>query len=180
MATKNRLRYASAGIISGLMLLMVGGLDAQRGRTRGGDPTQPLAIGARAGFDLDDRNWSVGGQARLMLPFLPAIEWMPSGDVFFLDGQKEWQINLDVAIQLLPFAYGGGGLAIARDSLPTSAGPSTETGYNVFFGFNAPALRLPVMPFAEARWTMINRLVHPFRIVAGLNVPLGERPAGRR
>ena len=179
MATKNGIRCASVGIVSALMLVIGGGAEAQRGgRTMGrgpGGPMPPPAIGARVGLDLDERNWSVGGQARFSLPFLPSLEWLPSGDVFFLEGQKQWQINLDAAIQLLPYAYGGAGFAFARDSLPTSSGPTTETGYNLFIGINAPTLRLPIMPFAEARWTIINRFVRPFRVVAGVNIPLGER-----
>jgi hypothetical protein len=115
-----------------------------------------------------------------MLPFLPAVEWLPSGDVFFLEDQKQWQLNLDAAIQLFPIVYAGAGFAIARDSLPTSSGPTTETGYNLFVGLNISAAGLPIMPFAEARWTMINRFVRPFRLVAGLNVPLGGRPIRRR
>jgi hypothetical protein len=183
MAVKNRRGCGALGMAGALLLLVVGGAEAQRGRSVGGDPggqMQPPAVGARVGLDWNEKNWSVGGQVRFMLPGLPGLEWSPSGDVFFLDGQKEWQINLDAAIQLLPIVYAGAGFAIARDSLPTSSGPSTETGYNLFFGFNAPALRLPIIPFAEARWTMINRFVRPFRIVAGLNIPLGERSTRRR
>ncbi|MFC1639430.1 hypothetical protein ACFL3B_01545 [Gemmatimonadota bacterium] len=180
MAVENRIRCASACIVGALLLLSAGGADAQRGLPAGGGPTQPLAIGARAGFDWDERNWSVGGQVRLMLPSVPGLEFLPSADVYFLDGQKQWQINVDAAIQLFPIAYAGAGLAIARDSLPTSSGPTIENGYNLFIGINAPALRLPIMPFAEARWTTINRLVRPFRVVAGLNVPLGRRLTRRR
>ncbi len=176
MAVNKRIRYTSVGIVSGLLLLIGGGVEAQRGRPGRGGSIQPPAIGVRAGFDWDEKNWSVGGQVRIMLPALPGLTISPSGDVFFLEGQKQWQINLDAAIQVIPIAYAGAGFAIAQDSLPTSAGPTTETGYNLFIGINAPDLRLPVMPFAEFRWTMINQLVRPFRMIAGLNVPLGERP----
>ena len=183
MAVHKAIRKGSVGIVSALLLLCVGGAEAQRGRPvsgGSGGETTPPAIGVRVGLDWDDRDWSVGGQVKLMLPFMTGLEWVPSADVFFKDGQKEWQINLDAAIQVLPFAYGGAGFAIARDSLPTSSGPSTETGYNLFIGLNPPALSLPIMPFAEARWTMINRFVRPFRIVAGLSVTLGKRPSRRR
>lgn len=178
MAVKNRKNCGAFAIAGALLLALAGGAAAQRGQPVRGDqmgPIQPPAIGARVGMDWKEHDWSVGGQIKFTLPFLPGFEWSPSGDVFFLDEQKEWQINLDAAIQILPIVYAGAGFAVARDSLPTSSGPSTETGYNLFFGFNAPELRLPVMPFAEARWTMINHFVRPFRIVAGLNVPLGKR-----
>ena len=185
MVAIKRTRCWSAGIVSALLLLLiVTGAEAQRGtRPGGGGPigsVTPPAIGARVGLDWDDRILSVGGQARFMLPFLPDLEFMPSADVFLLDEQNEWQLNLDAALQLFPIVYGGAGLAIARDSLPTSSGPSMETGYNLFLGLNVPSLRFPIKPFAEARWTMINRFVNPFRIVAGLSVPLGGRPDRRR
>ena len=181
MAAKRRVRCYSASVVSVLLLIVGNATEAQRGpRPGGAGVVLPPAVGARVGLDLDERNWSVGGQARFMLPFLPGLEWLPSADVFFLEERKEWQINIDAAIQLLPIAYAGAGWTIARDSLPTSSGPTTETGYNLFIGLNFPSLRLPIMPFAEARWTMINQLVRPFRIVAGVSVPLGERPTRRR
>ena len=184
MAVEKRTRCGTVGIVGLLLLLLCAGAEAQRGgrpagRGAGGEQTPP-AVGARVGWDWDESNWSVGGQARFMLPFLPGLEFLPSGDVFFLEGQKQWQLNLDAAIQLFPIVYAGAGFAVARDSLPTSGGPTTETGYNVFAGLNGPALDLPIVPFVEARWTLINRFVRPFRIVAGLNVPLGGEPDRRR
>jgi hypothetical protein len=104
----------------------------------------------------------------------------PSADVFLLDDKNEWQVNLDVVMQLLPIMYGGAGFAVARDSLPTSAGPTTETGYNLFLGLTLPSLRFPVRPFAEVRWTQINRLVRPRRVVAGFNLSLTGEPGRRR
>jgi len=116
---------------------------------------------------------------RFELPFLPGLEMVPSGDLLLDDTKDEWQLNLDAALQVLPFAYLGAGFAVANDSLPTSSGPTMETGYNIFVGFNIPMLRLPIVPFAEARRTTINRFVQPFRAVVGLSVVLG-RPEGRR
>jgi hypothetical protein len=139
-----------------------------------------LAVGPRVGGDWDERIWSVGGQARISLPFLPGLQVSPSADVFLLDEQNEWQINLDVVLQLLPIIYGGAGLVVARDSLPTSDGPSTETGYNLFLGLRLPTMSFPVKPFAEVRWTEINRLVRPRRVVVGVDVLLSGQPYRRR
>lgn len=183
MAAGSRNRRRAILLVGG-MLLSVSWAEAQMGTGPGGmgpsGPFPPPAIGARGGLDWDERNWSLGGQARFILPFLPVLECIPSGDVFFLEERKQWQINIDAALQILPFAYTGGGLAVAFDSLPTSSGPTVETGYNLFIGFNIPARTLPVIPFAEARWTMINRFVQPFRTVVGVNVPLGRQPDRRR
>lgn len=183
--TIHRTIRCSVLLASILTLLSADGAKAQRGAGfgRGSDGfTPPPAIGARIGrswgWDVDV--WTVGGHARIPLPGMPAILIAPSGDVLLSDGPNEWQINLDVALQLLPFAYGGGGFAIAKDSLPTSPGPTTETGYNLFVGLDLPNLRFPIRPFAELRWTEINKLVSPFRAVAGFIVPLGRSGSRRR
>ena len=184
MASFRQIARNTAGVVSVMVLFGAGDMHAQRAQRPGGRGsggiTPPPALGARVGLDMDDRVWSIGGQVRFTPPFLPGLEIMPSGDVFLRGEQNEWQLNLDAVLQLLPIIYGGAGLAITRDSLPTSEGPSTETGYNLFLGLSVPSLRFPIKPFAEARWTTINRFVRPFRIVMGLNVPLGGSPGRSR
>jgi len=130
-------------------------------------------IGARASLNWDEEVWGVGGHLKFMLPFLPGISIQPSGDLFFTDERNEWQVNIDAVLQLASIVYGGAGFAVARDSLPTAAAPSTETGYNLFLGLQIPRYAFPVKPFVEARWTYINRRVRPFRVMAGLSVRLG-------
>jgi hypothetical protein len=139
-----------------------------------------VALGPRVGGDWDDKVWSVGGQARISLPFLPGLQVSPSADVFLLEEENEWQVNLDVALRLLPVVYGGAGFAVARTTLPTNDDPSTETGYNLFLGLTLPNLRFPVRPFAEVRWTEINRLVRPRRVVVGFDLSLGGQLYRRR
>jgi hypothetical protein len=139
-----------------------------------------VALGPRVGVDWDDKIWSVGAQMRMMLPSVPGVVFSPSADVYFLDGDDEWQVNLDVVLQLLPIIYGGAGLAIAKDSLPTSAGPTTETGFNLILGLTLPSLRFPVRPFVEGRWTEINALVKPRRVVLGFDLSLTGQLFRRR
>ncbi len=178
MPTRKTIDGWTYGLIFMVVALVPGKIDAQMGRPPA--PVPPLAIGARVGLNWADKIKSVGGQVRVPLSVLPGLEILPSADVFLLDGPNEWQLNLDIAAQLLPFVYGGAGVAVARDSLPTSDGPSTETGYNLFLGLAIPSLRFPIKPLVEARWTKINRIVQPFRIVAGVIVPLGRSPSRRR
>jgi hypothetical protein len=179
MAAHRIYPWFSAALISAAFIAYCGGLEAQRGR--GGPGGQlAVAVGPRVGGNWDETIWSVGGQARITLPFFDGIQLSPSADVFLLDGDNEWQANLDVVLQLLPIVYGGAGLAMARDSLPTSEGPTTETGYNLFLGATIPTLRFPLKPFVEVRWTEINRLVKPRRVVVGFDLPLTGRAYSRR
>ncbi len=178
MTAHHGLHLLSAALICALLILSVGDAEAQRRPSFG--RSVAVALGPRVGGDWDDKTWSVGGQARVSLPFLPGLQVVPSADVFLLDDENEWQVNLDAVLQLLPFIYGGAGLAVAKDSLPTSEGPTTETGYNLFLGLTIPALRLPLRPFAEVRLTEINRLVNPWRVVVGFDILLSGRHYMRR
>lgn len=175
-------RFAGVAL-AGLLVLNASEILAQGdpfGRGRPSIPIPPPTIGLRGGFDTDVEEWSVGGHIRFMLPFLPGPELLPSGDAFFGDEDTAWQVNLDAVIPLLPLIYAGGGLAVLHDSLLGKPTPSTETGYNLLVGFQAPFLPIPLIPFAEARWTSLNRILRRFRLVAGLNVPLGGRARARR
>jgi hypothetical protein len=177
MAGHLRIRCVIAAFIVTCMMFGGDKLEAQRYQ----EPGQlAVALGPRVGGDWDEKVWSIGGQARISLPFLPGLQVVPSADVFLLEEQNEWQVNLDGVFQLFPFIYGGAGLAVAKDSLPNSDGPTTEMGYNLFLGLSVPALRFPLRPFAEVRWTEINRLVRPRRVVVGLDILLSGRHYLRR
>ena len=168
MAKKNA--WVRLALIVTASAAITSGLEGQMGMRP--EDGLAIAVGSRVGYDFEQDHWSIGGQARFSLPFLPSLQFSPSADTYLVDGPSEWQANFDVVLQVLPFAYVGGGLAVARDSLPTSAGPTTETGYNLFIGLTDPALRFPVRPFAELRRTEINVLVRPYRIVVGLDLSL--------
>lgn len=160
---------------SALLLMLVsmpvsGDLAGQGRASRRGAQFVSLSFGARAGWDSDEDVMSVGGHARIGLPAIPGLLVSPSADVFLFDGSLQWQVNVDAVLQLFPFIYGGAGFAIARDSLPTTSSTSIETGYNYFLGLSVPRYRFPIKPFAEVRWTEINRFVNPRRYVLGINV----------
>lgn len=141
------------------------------------------AMGVRSGYDFEGEAWSLGGQARL--PFARRLELIPSGDAFFDTDHTEWQLNADLAVRLGPRGslYGGAGLAAVNR--PEEPGDEAETrlGTNLFVGLQLPGVVLPVRPFAEARWTLVDG-ESPFRLAFGANVRLGGpapvRAAGRR
>lgn len=140
----------------------------------------PPAIGVRVGRDFDADVWSLGGQLRFSLPFLPGIELMPSGDIFLPDDGADWQLSLDAVLRpgRVSLIYAGGGVAVMRDDFFVPNAPRTEVGYNLLVGLQVPVRRIPLRPFVEARWTFIKGFT-PFRLVMGVNLLLrGTR--GRR
>ncbi|HEX9727970.1 MAG TPA: hypothetical protein VGA37_05660 [Gemmatimonadales bacterium] len=163
-----------------LLCVAVGPLEAQRGPPGFAGFRPAPAIGIRAGRDFDGDAWSVGGQLRFPFPFLAGIELEPSGDVYLGDGDTEWQVNVDAVMPVrVFFLYVGGGLAVVRGSYFGDGVVNTETGYNLLVGMQFPFRRLPLRPFAEARWTFI-KIADPFRLVAGLSLSLrGILPDGR-
>jgi hypothetical protein len=65
---------------------------------------------------------------------------------------------------------GGAGLALVDARRVGDEG--TELGLNLFIGIQGPRPRARVRPFAEARWTLVQDAT-PFRLAAGVNIPLG-------
>ncbi len=137
----------------------------------------PIVFGGRAGYDFKIDKWSAGAQVRL--PFGPGglIELVPSGDVFFLDGEMDWQLNLDVALRRIRSGfrspiYLGGGLAVLRRDFDGLGNEETKIGANLMAGIKLPVRRWLARPFVETRWTFIadDRF---FRLVFGVEIPLG-------
>lgn len=155
----------TAWVVTGVVLLLglsAGNLQAQ-GRGYGGDST----LGLRAGYEFSADALVLGVQTR---SYGPLVSLSPSFDVYFLNGRRAWQVNLDVMFSSDPTGlFGGMGLAIGNryplDSI-------TRTDWSLFAGLHLPA-RLPVRPFAEARWTFLGS-GHPFQLVGGLELVLGR------
>lgn len=137
-------------------------------------PLKPI-IGLRAGYDFDSEVWSAGGHVKIPVgKRFRGFQIIPSGDLFFLYDNKEWQLNLDVAINLMMF-YGGAGVAYLNSDFQHMGKNESKVGTNLFVGM--PLIlplrhRLPIMPFAEARWTEVNN-DNLFRLVFGINILLG-------
>jgi hypothetical protein len=132
------------------------------------------SVGVRGTYDFDAHIFGIGGQAEL--PLSRVLRFVPSGEVHLGD-ERGWQANADVAISLL-LLRAGGGLALVDDPRTGSLDDDPELGLNLFAGIQAPPRRgARLRPFAEARWTHLENHT-PFRLVAGINVPL--RSARRR
>jgi hypothetical protein len=145
-----------------LLGVSAGHLQAQ-GRGYGGDST----LGVRGGYEFDADALVLGIQAR---SYRPVVSMSPSFDVYFLNGRRAWQINLDALFSYDPLGvFGGAGIAVGnRDPLDSV----TRTDWSLFAGLHLP-VRLRIRPFAEARWSFLG-FGHPFQLVGGLEFAVGR------
>lgn len=175
-----------AGFVTLALLLAPVPLYGQRGRMVPRSPSwrPPPSLGIRGGFDFDAEQYAVGGQVRM--PLAPLAEVLLSGDYYLAGDTSAWQLNLDLATgAMLPGVYAGAGAALARRAFliaDTHTFPKrTKLGLSLFVGATLPpVVRLPVRPFAEARWTQVSGFDLQFAVVAGVSVPLGDPAPPRR
>jgi hypothetical protein len=132
-------------------------------------------LGLRPGYDFDIDAWSFGAQLRLALGPGGRIQIIPSGDLYFFDGNTDWQINVDAALRDRGAMYFGGGLAITNRDFTGTGDEDTKYGGNLLAGLKIRMRRSPVRPYIEGRWTFIEE-ENPFRLVVGLNFLLKGRP----
>lgn len=161
-----------------LVSVEVGEAQWRAPRDRGSDAYRRAGgaaeFGVRGGYDFDAEVGSAGSQVRI--PIIRQLLLVPSGDVFFSDGDAgaDWQLNADLLARPdeLGGLYVGAGAAFMREDFDGDAEEEVEVGYNLLAGMEAGALlRTRLRPFAEARWTFVEDL-DPFRIVFGLNAPV--------
>ena len=176
LARSRSTRRAALAIAAICLVLSPQAALAQRPRARAGQLAAQLAapvpmIGIRSGYDFEGEAWSRGGQARL--PVARRLELIPSGDAFFDSERTDWQLNADVALRLgrRGGLYVGAGLAAASRTADADGDSNAQLGTNLFAGFQARGRLLPVRPFAEARWTLVDG-DSPFRLAFGANLPL--------
>ena len=126
-------------------------------------------LGLRGSYDFDNRIMGYGAQARFPIDW--NLQFAPSIDAYSKSGASLVQGNLDFIVTGRGgMFYLGGGLAIIK---PQSG--DAKYGANIYPGIDLPPLfDTPVRPFIEARWTFWEGNA-PFRVVFGLNIPLGTR-----
>lgn len=129
-------------------------------------------LGIRTGYDFEVDVWSVGGQFRFPARPGGALHLMPSADLFYVEGRKDWQINLDAAIQERGGAYYGGGLAFANRDFSGKGALDFKTGGNLLLGMAVRLRSSSIQPYLEGRWTFIEN-ERLFRLAAGFNFKFG-------
>ncbi|HKJ92730.1 MAG TPA: hypothetical protein VJ957_06155 [Longimicrobiales bacterium] len=141
-----------------LLGLSAGPLQAQYGRY-----DSDSALGLRAGYEFNADAFAVGIQTR---SYGPPISLSPSFDVYFLNGRRAWQINLDALFSYDPLAvFAGAGIAVGNRNPLDSV---TRTDWSLFAGLHFP-MRIRIRPFAEARWTFLGN-GQPFQLMGGLEL----------
>ncbi|HEX2201973.1 MAG TPA: hypothetical protein VHG91_01690 [Longimicrobium sp.] len=142
-------------------------------RARGGND---IEFGVRGGYDFGEETGMAGAQLRL--PLAGPVALSPSADVFFDEAATEWQLNGDLLLRPRSLAglYGGAGVAFVNGDLDSDGDDGTEVGYNLVVGLDAGGRigDTSIRPFVEGRWTDVDEY-DAFRLVAGINVPVGRR-----
>jgi hypothetical protein len=144
-------------------------------------PWAPPSLGVRVGYDNQARDNVLGAQLRL--PVLPRgqIELMPSLDVTFLSGLKEYQWNFEVVYVLDGRGggiYGGAGLGLRNTIFPDQTARSTELGYSAVLGIRIVEFGL-VVPQLEYRGVFVDAApINYQQLTLGVNLALW-RPVRR-
>ncbi len=121
-----------------------------------------VELGARVGYDNQQRQEVVGALLRVPVLRDGSIELLPNADVTFLRGLKEYQVNLE-AVYLLAGRQGGpylGGGVGFRSTIPPNdptAGRQTYTTFGLVVGLKFGTLDR-VRPFLEFRRVFVSEL----------------------
>lgn len=170
-------RYAIAFLAA--MLVWTPGVAGQDGPTL---PWPAIQAGIRFGYDENSQSTMAGAQIRVPVLRAGWLELMPSADVTFLRGLREYQLQGDVAL-----IYGGrrGGVYLAGGPVARNSifeGPERETRYgsSVALGFMGRGSGdVPIGTQLEVRWTFVDAQFSPRTLSFGVNLPLwgwGRRP----
>jgi hypothetical protein len=135
----------------------------------------PISIGPRGGYESRSSSLVLGAGARI--PVIPsaALEILPSFDVTFLSGLKEYEYNLEAV-----YAYGdrngalyaGGGLAWRNTIFDNQRGRETKRGRSIVIGVRSNPPDAHFGTQIEMRWIFVDPVLKPRVFSFGINVPL--------
>jgi hypothetical protein len=134
-------------------------------------------VGVRVGYDNGQRQEVVGALLRIPILRNGSVEILPSGDVTFLRGVREYQLNAEAVYMLSEggggiYAGGGVGLRDAVSRSDPSQGRETITTFSVVVGIEFSGLDR-IHPFLEFRRIFASELVvDPQLLSLGVSVSL--------
>jgi len=142
----------------------------------------PPTVGFRVGYDSNERATVLGAQLRI--PALPSglVEVMPTADVTFVTGLREYQVGVDVVVVSggrRGGVYAGAGWG-ARNTIYEGPERDTRRAFTVVFGLKTGALgESPFGTQIEMRWVHPDGPFRPKVLSLGVNFPLWGRGDGR-
>lgn len=151
-------------------------LEAQR-RTSTAAPTggwAPMSIGAHVGYDNNSQATILGAQIHAPIVRSGMIEFMPSGNVTFLTGLKEYQLNLDavwVSGGRNGGLYAGGGVAARNTVYEIGSERETRVGGSGVVGLRSGSGSIAGIQL-EARKTWLDADFSPTAFTIGINISL--------
>lgn len=177
-----RLRDATVVSLPVLVVLLVLAAPADAQRVRPGSRPEPgpgwtpINVGVRLGWDGRANGSLLGGQLRL--PVLPGgkVELLSGGDVTFVGGTKDYQLNVEAVFQPTGGRgglYFGGGVGWREGLFTVAAGRQRVATKNVVLGLRSPGAIGILGAQLEFRWIFPSDIQfdpQPFSI--GLNLPL--------
>ncbi|MDH5759240.1 MAG: hypothetical protein OEZ65_06595 [Gemmatimonadota bacterium] len=168
-------------------------LDAQRRprpRPSAAPSWAPIEIGGMVGYDNFSRRGVLGGQIRVPVIRGGWLALVPSGDVTFLNGLKEYQGSVDLVYSPARRGSGGlflgGGLALRNTLYDATATPGsgvkeTRAGFGVTAGVRSPPnAGLPFGTQLGIRWIFVDDVLRPKVLSLSVNFPLWGGARGRR
>lgn len=183
MPSRARTLFAAA------LLVAVGAseIDAQVRRGRQVDETRwaPPSVGVRGGYDQRARAEVLGAQLRVPVVRSGVVEVIPSADIVFLRGAKDYQYALEAA-WVPGGARGGvffaGGVALRDTPLGTATPGERNTFFGYVLGAGAKSRVGPLEFEVGIRWTFLNDTTYrPNLASLGINYPFWSvLPEGRR
>jgi hypothetical protein len=130
-----------------------------------------VSLGAHVGINYLFEGFLIGGQGVLHVDPWGLLQLMPSAQIEFRQGIRDWQANADASLTAYRGIYLGGGLAYRNSIFDETAGRETVRGTSVFVGFREPAIPRRVAPQLELRWTFVAG-IRPRMITIGVNYPV--------
>lgn len=175
-----------------ILLLVTGAaqIDAQvrRGRQVEEEPRwAPPSVGVRGGYDQRANAEVLGAQLRLPVVRSGVLEVIPSADVAFLNGAKDYQYSVEAAwvpggVRRGIFVAGG----VAWRDTPLGQAVPVPVGRNTYFGYvlgAGAASGVGPLEFEVAiRWTFLDDTTYrPNLASIGVNLPFWSvLPSGPR
>jgi hypothetical protein len=130
-----------------------------------------VSLGPHVGINYLFEGFLIGGQAVLHLDPWGLVQAMPSAQLEFRQGIRDWQANADASVSPFRGVYLGGGFAFRNSIFDETVGRETVRGGSFFVGYREPPIPRRISPQVELRWTFVAG-IRPRMITIGVSYPV--------